>query len=97
VEEIHFYVLCSEKLIYADYIEKCIADKECSVSYKPHTGDYIHLSSSREKIVLSFEETQFPKLPPELVFAESVLKKIQLSSLAYGIVSISVLHALLMK
>jgi len=28
VEEIHFYVLCSEKLNYADYIKKCIAVKE---------------------------------------------------------------------
>jgi len=27
VKEIHFYVLCSENLNYADYIEKCIAGK----------------------------------------------------------------------
>ena len=27
VKEIHFYVLCCEKLNYADYIEKCITGK----------------------------------------------------------------------
>ena len=30
VKEIHFFVLCSEKLYYADYVEKCIAGKECT-------------------------------------------------------------------
>ena len=30
VREIHFYVLCSEKLNYANYIEKCIPDEECT-------------------------------------------------------------------
>jgi len=27
VKEINFYVLCSEKLTYANYVEKCIASK----------------------------------------------------------------------
>jgi len=31
VKETHFYVLCSEKLNYEDYIEKCIAGKVHSV------------------------------------------------------------------
>jgi len=39
VKEIHFYVLCRENLNYADYIEKCIAGKEHSVTYKPHRRD----------------------------------------------------------
>jgi len=81
--------LCSEKLNYVDYVEKCIANKECRISYKPHTGDNFQLSSSSETIALSFETRQFPKLPSEHVFAESVLKKMQLSSLAYGIVSVN--------
>ena len=39
VKEIHFYVLCSEKLNYAFYIEKYIAGKENSVTYKPRRRD----------------------------------------------------------
>ena len=33
VKQIHFHVLCCEKLNYADYIEKCISGKECSVTF----------------------------------------------------------------
>ena len=33
VKEIHFYVLCSEKLNYADYVEKCIAGKVCTFKF----------------------------------------------------------------
>jgi len=89
VKEIHFYVLCSEKLNYADYIEKCIAGKEHSVTYKPHRRDEFRLSSSGETIALSFEAREFPKQPSELIFAQSLLKKICLSSLAFGIVCIN--------
>ena len=32
-KRIHFFVLCNE-LNYEDYIEKCVGDKECTVSYK---------------------------------------------------------------
>jgi len=55
VKEIHFYVLCSDKLNYTDYVEKCIAGKGHSVNYKTHTGNYFMLSSSNEKIALTFE------------------------------------------
>jgi len=34
VEEIHFYVHCNEQLHYADYIEKCVAGKMCTISFK---------------------------------------------------------------
>ena len=44
VKQIHFYVLCNEELDYADYTEKCIAGKNCCISYKSHTGDYFRLS-----------------------------------------------------
>ena len=74
MKEIHSYVLCCEKLNYADYVEKYTAIKEYSVTYKAHTGDYFELSSSTETIVLSFEARQFPKLPSELQFEQSVLK-----------------------
>jgi hypothetical protein len=79
MKEIHFYVLCSEKINYVDCVEKCIADKQCRVSYKMHTGDYFAISSSSEKTALSFEARQFPKLPSELTFAQSVLKRMRLS------------------
>jgi len=48
VKEIHFNVLCCEKLNCADYVEKYIAYKEYSVTYKTHTGDYFELSQSNE-------------------------------------------------
>jgi len=71
VKEIHFYVLDSEKLNYANYVEKCIACKEYSVTYKPHRRDEFRLSSSSETIALSLEARQFPKIPSELIFAQS--------------------------
>jgi len=61
---------------------------EYSGTYKPHRRDEFQLSSSSQTIALSFEARQFPKLPSELIFAQSVLKKICLSSLAFGIVCI---------
>ena len=76
MKEIHFYVLCGEKLYYADYIEKYIAGKEHSVTYKPHRLGEFLLSSSGKIIALSFEAKQFPKPPWELIFAQSILKKI---------------------
>ena len=35
-----FFVLCNEEYNYEDYIEKCIGDKECSVSYKSDSGHF---------------------------------------------------------
>lgn len=49
----------------------------------------ISKSSSSEKIVLRFKERQYTKLPSELIFAESVLNTIRLSSLVYGIVCLN--------
>jgi len=46
VKEILFYVLCCEKLNNAEYIEKFIAGKEHSVTYKPHGLEEFLLSSS---------------------------------------------------
>jgi len=41
-----------------------------------------------ETVTISVEARQFPNLSSELIFAENVLAKIQLSSLTYGIVNI---------
>lgn len=54
MEKIHFYVLCNEQINYADYIEKCIAGKDCCISYKSHKGCYFRLSSGGETIFISF-------------------------------------------
>jgi len=89
VKEIHVYVLCSGKLNYADYIEKCIAGKVHCVTYKPHRRDEFLLSSSGETNALSFKAEQFPKQPSELIFAQNLFKKISLSTLAFGIVCIN--------
>jgi len=95
VKEIHFYELCSENLIYADCVEQYIADKKCTFKLLREINvtlvmeHHFQLTFGGETVKISFEARQFPKLPSELIFAESVLKKKKLSSLAYGIVSVS--------
>jgi len=49
------------------------------------TKHNIDLKFVCETVTIWIEARQFPKLSSELIFAESVLKKIQLSPLAYGI------------
>jgi len=34
VEEIHFYALCSKRCNYTEYIERCIADKDCTITFR---------------------------------------------------------------
>jgi len=88
VKEIHFYVLCSEKLNYAVCVEKCIADMECTLKFptnydfKVVTEHRFQLTFGDELVTISIESRQFPKPPSKLIFTQSVLKKIHLSSLA---------------
>ena len=82
-------VFCCETLNYAVYIEEYIASKEYSFTYKAHTWDDFELSSVNERIELTFEARQFWKMPSELIFVQSVLKRLRLSSLAFGIVCIN--------
>jgi hypothetical protein len=88
-------VLCSEKLNYADYVEKCIACKDCTFKFPTEcdfnlvTEHRFQLTFGGETVTISIEARLLPKLPSELIFAQSVLKKIQLFSVAYGIVSIN--------
>ena len=94
VKEIHFYVLCSEKINFADYVKNVFSVKiALQVSYKLRlkivTEHRFQLTFGGETIKISIETRQFPKVPPELIFAQSVLKKIHLSSPAYGIVCIN--------
>jgi len=79
VKEIHFYVLCSEKLNYENSIEKCVVGKECTACYKSHTGDYFQISFQSESVLFRLKQRLFMENPECLV-------KIQLPSLAYAIV-----------
>jgi len=84
---INFYVVCNKNVNYADYIKQCISNHECIIS---HTGDYFQLSSGGETIYITFKARIVrEELPTALVFAHSVLRKIRLSSLAYGIVCVN--------
>jgi len=86
-KDINFYVVCNKKVNYANYINQCISDRKCTIS---HTGNYFQLSSGGETIYITFEAKIIHKqLPSALVFAHSVLSKMRLSSLAYGIVCVN--------
>jgi hypothetical protein len=62
-------------------------EKRCTISY---TGNYFQSTSNGETIWISFEaRIVHEKHPSELKYAYSVLIKIQLSSLAYVIVSVN--------
>ena len=88
VKEIHFYVLCSKKLHYGEYIEKDTAGNKCSVPYTKHKT-YFLLVSGGDKIALSFTARKFSEPPSEQIIAQSVLKRMRLSSLVYGFVCIN--------
>jgi len=84
-KQIRFSVLCNEKLNYEYYIEKCIGDKECSVSYKSETGHLFKISYQGDVIFITFEARIFPQLPYELIFAQNGLKNTaEQSSLRYN-------------
>jgi len=88
VEKIHFYVVCSEQLNYENFIKKCIAGQNCCIFYKVHAGCYFTLSHVGENIAACFETKILHRgLRSSLIFAQSVLKKIRLSYLVYGIVN----------
>jgi hypothetical protein len=49
---IHFYLVCSEKINFEDYIKKCVANKECTIS---NVDDTLRMLS-RNVIKVSFEQ-----------------------------------------
>jgi len=95
MKDIHSYVLCNENLNYANYIEKCIDGREWTLMRLSELNltflreQYSPLKFDDEIITSSFEAREFPNLPSQLVFAQSILTKIELSSLAYGIVNVN--------
>ena len=62
--------------------------KLLKINLKSLWEEYFQLMIDDETVTISFEARQFPNLPSELIFAENVLAKFQLSSLTYGIVNI---------
>jgi hypothetical protein len=63
---------------------------QCSISFKAHTDNYFVLTSGEEKVVITFKSRFFLwKLPSKLLFTYTVLNKIRLSSLTYGILHIN--------
>ena len=90
VEEIHFYVLCSEKLNCADCFEKCIDGKECAFKF-PTDYDFNLITEHRfqltfcvETVKISIETRQSPNLPSEIIFAQCVTENtIVFSGLRY--------------
>jgi len=90
VEEINFYILSNNKLKFLDYIEKCISGKQCTVFSHKYDEYHFRLSSGEESVNLKFEiRTMDGKLPTELTFAYSIINKIRLSCLTYGIFCIN--------
>jgi hypothetical protein len=85
VKEINFYVFCNKHIRYGKHIRTCIAEKECT--FKLLARNSFLLTSGCDTVLLSFEARLVNgHLPSGLVFAQSVLRKMRLSSLAYGIV-----------
>ena len=81
-------------LNYAKYITKCLARIIYTVKLLSKIQltcvweEHFQLTLDDETVTISFEAREFPILPSELIFAENVLAKFQLSSLTYGIVNI---------
>ena len=78
-KKIIFYVMCSD-VNFADYVEKCIAGKECTFKFptnycfKVVTEHCFQLTFGVETVTLSIEARQFPNMPFELIFAQRLLK-----------------------
>jgi hypothetical protein len=55
VEEIHFYVLCNDTIICAEYPEQEVSNEECTISSVSCDKNYFKLSSNGETVMLKFE------------------------------------------
>jgi len=72
---------------YADHIEKFIAGKECT--FKLLAENSLLLTSSCDSVLISFETKLIHgRLPPGLILTQSALRKMRLSSVAYGVLCI---------
>jgi hypothetical protein len=91
VKEINFYVFSNKRRLHCTkYLEKCISNTQCSISFKSHTDNYFVLISGEEKVVIKIDSRFLHgKLPSKLMFTYAVFKKIRLSSLPYGVIHIN--------
>jgi len=55
-KQIHFCVLCSEKLNYEYYVKKCIGNRESKITYKCDSEYFYTLSSQGDTIFIMFKE-----------------------------------------
>jgi hypothetical protein len=80
--------LCAVQWTYKlrRHIRTCIAEKECT--FKLLAKNSFLLTFGCDTVLLSFEAILI-HLPSGLIFAQSVLRKMRFSSLAYGIVCIN--------
>jgi hypothetical protein len=82
VKSTAFYVVCSEKLNYAHYVQQCVMGKKDTIS---DTGNNLKISYNNEIIYITFEaRIVHTELRSTLTFAYNVLNKIRISSLSYG-------------
>jgi hypothetical protein len=52
VKGINFYDLCNKRRLHCEnYLEKCISNTQCSISFKSHTNNYFVLTSGEEKLL----------------------------------------------
>ena len=79
----------NKKIDYEHYIKECFGERECSICYKSDTEHIFQISYQGETVLIYFQQRSFPmEGVSELIFAQSVLKNIELGCLAYGIVTI---------
>jgi len=81
VKEIRFYMLCNKRCHYTQYIEMCIAGKECAITFRRLSQIYFDaypdeqhfkLLYGGKTVSVSIQTRLFPELPSELVFAECI-------------------------
>jgi hypothetical protein len=77
VKVISFYVICYERINYAEHIKRFIAEKECTLKIFDENS-YL-LTSGCDTVLLSFEARLIHgQLPSGLIFAQSALRGVRL-------------------
>jgi len=78
---------CAININCTEHTEKFIAGKECG--FKLLVENSFLLTSGCDTVLISFKARLIHgRLPPGLMFAQTALRKMRLSSLAYGVVCI---------
>jgi len=95
VKEVHLFALCTKMIDYTENIERSITRKKCTfmklskITFTTLPEEqYFDLTYGVETVTVLYQTRLFRELSSDLVFAESILSRIILYSLTYGIVSI---------